>query len=250
MYLNTKGLVLREAVYKETSRILTVLTSDAGKQTVTARGAKRRGSRIAGASQLLAFSDMTLYGSRGRWVLTEARPIEIFEPLRADLEKMSLGSYFAELLEAVSDEEIPNPEILSLGLNALFALSEGKRKNALVKSAFELRLMCLAGFEPDVSACHVCGRSDVSSPRLDLSGGVVTCRDCRGEGNEGRVVPLNAGALDAMRYIVGCEPRKLFSFALGDETLSRLSAATEAFALTQLDRGFGTLEFYRSIKEE
>ena len=193
---------------------------------------------------------MTLYGSRGRWVLTEARPIEIFEPLRADLEKMSLGSYFAELLEAVSDEEIPNPEILSLGLNALFALSEGKRKNALVKSAFELRLMCLAGFEPDVSACHVCGRSDVSSPRLDLSGGVVRCRDCRGEGNEGRVVPLNAGALDAMRYIVGCEPRKLFSFALGDETLSRLSAATEAFALTQLDRGFGTLEFYRSIKEE
>ena len=230
----------------------------------------------------MAFSDMTLYGSRGRWVLTEARPIEIFEPLRADLEKMSLGSYFAELLESVSDEdspnpellrlglnalyalsrgmfpqriikadeEIPNPEILSLGLNALFALSEGKRKNALVKSAFELRLMCLAGFEPDVSACHVCGRSDVSSPRLDLSGGVVRCRDCRGEGNEGRVVPRNAGALDAMRYIVGCEPRKLFSFALGDETLSRLSAATEAFALTQLDRGFGTLEFYRSIKEE
>ena len=250
MYLNTKGLVLREAVYKETSRILTVLTSDAGKQTVTARGAKRRGSRIAGASQLLAFSDMTLYGSRGRWVLTEARPIEIFEPLRSDLEKMSLGSYFAELLEAVSDEEIPNPELLSLGLNALFALSEGKRKNALVKSAFELRLMCLAGFEPDVSACQVCGRTDVSAPRLDLSGGVVRCRDCRGEEPAGRAVPLCAGSLDAMRYIVGCDPKKLFSFTLGDEALSRLSAAAEAFALTQLDRGFGTLEFYRSIKEE
>ena len=91
MYVNTKGLVLREAVYKETSRILTVLTSDSGKQTVTARGAKRRGSKLAGASQLLAFSDMTLYGNRGRWVLTEARPIEIFEPRRDDLEKMSLG---------------------------------------------------------------------------------------------------------------------------------------------------------------
>ena len=250
MYVNTKGLVLREAVYKETSRILTVLTSDSGKQTVTARGAKRRGSKLAGASQLLAFSDMTLYGNRGRWVLTEARPIEIFEPLRDDLEKMSLGSYFAELLEAVSDEDIPNPGILSLGLNALFALSEGKRKDALVKSAFELRLMCLAGFEPDLSACHVCGRTDISAPRLDLSGGVVRCRECRSDGQEGRTVPLCAGSLDAMRYITSCDAKKLFSFTLGDEALSRLCAAAEAFVLTQLDRGFGTLEFYRSIKEE
>lgn len=250
MYINTKGLVLRETVYKETSRILTVLTSDAGKQTVTARGAKRRGSRLAGASQLLAFSDMTLYGDRGRWILTEARPIEIFEPLRADLEKLTLGSYFAELLEAVSDEDIPNPEILSLGLNALFSLAEGKKKDALVKSAFELRLMCLAGFEPDVAACQVCGRTDVSAPRLDVAGGVIRCRDCRDPENGGeRTVSLCPGSLDAMRFITGCDAKKVFSFSLGDDALARLSAAAEAFVRTQLDRGFGTLEFYKRIKE-
>jgi len=250
MYINTKGLVLRETAYKETSRILTVLTSDAGKQTVTARGAKRRGSKLAGAAQLLAFSDMTLYGSRGRFVLTEARPIEMFEGLRTDLDRLALGSYFAELLETVSDEDMPNPEILSLGLNALFMLSEGKRSMHLIKSAFELRLMCLAGFEPDTAACSVCGAAEIGAPRLDILGGTVRCRDCRDENGSGQTAVLCPGSLEAMRHIVGCDPKRVFSFSLGDEAMSRLGLAAERFVLAQLDRRFGTLDFYKSIKDD
>ena len=73
MYINTKGLVLRETPYKESSRILTVLTSDLGKITVGARGAKRKGSKTASSTQFLAFSDMTLSENRGRYTLTEAK---------------------------------------------------------------------------------------------------------------------------------------------------------------------------------
>ena len=249
MYINTKGLVLRETPYKETSRILTVLTSDLGKQTVTARGAKRKGSRLAGACQLLAFSDMTLYGNRGRFVLTEARPIELFEGLRTDLDRLSLGSYFAEILEAVSNEDIADPEMMSLGLNALYLLSEGKRDEKLIKCAFELRCMCLAGFEPELSACSVCGREDVSFPRLELLGGTVRCRDCLDEKASGKSAALCTGSLAAMRHIAHSEAKKVFSFSLGEDALERLSAAAEGFLITQLDRGFGTLSFYKSIKE-
>ena len=197
MYIKTQGLVLREAPYKESSRILTVLTSTEGKITVNARGAKRRGSKIAGAAQLLSFSELTLFHDRGRYTLTESHPIELFEALREDVALLSLGVYFAELLEAVSDEDIPNPELLSLGLNALYALCRRKNDPELIKAAFELRTACLAGFEPMLDACCVCGREDPETPAFDLTGGVIRCLGCAGSLDTDSV-RLSAGTLAAV----------------------------------------------------
>jgi DNA repair protein RecO (recombination protein O) len=249
MYINTTGLVLRETAYKDSSKILTVLTSTEGKLTVSARGALRRGSKVAAATQLLAYSDMTLSRSKDRWTLTEAQSIELFNGLSADLSLLSLGSYFAELLEAVSDEDIPNPDILSLGLNALYMLSEGKKNPLLVKTAFELRLMCLSGFEPALYDCSICGKTDVPAPKLDIRGGTLRCGTCRPP-SEDTSVTLSQGSLDAMRYIAGCDPKKLFSFKLNDDAFQLLSRACEAYTLAQLDRRFSTLDYYKNIRTE
>lgn len=244
MYIKTTGLVLREVEYKESSRILTVLTSTEGKITVSARGAKRRGSKTAAAAQLLAYADMTLFHERGRYVLAEARSIELFRGLRDDLELLSLGSYFAELLDTFCSENIQDLGMLSLGLNALFALSEAKRPPELVKAAFELRLMCLSGFEPQLYGCDMCGKEDPNIAELSLTGGVLHCMTCR---KEGQSVSVSVGALDAMRYIVGADIKKLCSFSVGEETLKQLSRICEAYLLAQADRGFGTLDFYHSL---
>ena len=96
--LTTRALVLRETKYKEADKMLTLLTEAEGKLGVKARGALRKGSKIAAATQFLAFSEMTLYGSRGRWSLNEAETLEQFLPLREDIGKLALGAYFAELM--------------------------------------------------------------------------------------------------------------------------------------------------------
>ena len=247
MYINTKGLVLRAVAYKDSSRILTVLTSEEGKLTVSARGAMRRGSRLVAASQPLAFSDMTLYHSRDRWTLTEAQTIELFEGLSDDLPLLALGSYFAQLLEAVSDEDSPNPDILPLGLNALFLLSENSKDPILIKAAFEMRLMRLAGYEPAVSECAVCGRDDIADPVLDIIGGTVRCRTCK-NGSQDETIQLCAGSLDALRFILYSQPKKVFSFTLPDDALTRLSRAAERYITTQLDQSFKTLDYYKQLK--
>ena len=64
----TCGLVLRETVTRDADKILTVLTPDRGRLSVIARGARRKGSRVAAACQLLAYSEMTLY-EKGRWTM-------------------------------------------------------------------------------------------------------------------------------------------------------------------------------------
>ena len=61
MHISTQGLVLREVNYKESDKLLTVLTAEGGKRTVKARGCRRKGSPLAAAAQLLVYSDMTLF---------------------------------------------------------------------------------------------------------------------------------------------------------------------------------------------
>lgn len=275
MYINTTGLVLRETAYKESSKILTILTGGEGKLTVSAHGALRRNSKLAAVTQLLAFSEMTLYSSKDRWTMTEARSVEQFIGLRDDLPLLALGAYFAELTEAVADEDSPNPELLPLILNALFALSEKIKEPKYVKPAFELRLMAASGFEPLIAECEECGRGDPESAVLSLPGGTIRCSKCAaasraashaasvgpayggGDGGDGGApaqnaettgeVTLGEGALKAANYIIGCDSKKLFSFSLGETALRELTVAAEGYLLAHLDRSFRTLDYYKGI---
>ncbi|MBR3292827.1 MAG: DNA repair protein RecO [Oscillospiraceae bacterium] len=244
MFQTTKALVLREVRYKEADRILTVLSECEGKLTVKARGALRKSSRTAAATQQLTYAELTLFGNRGKWTVNEGSVIEGFEGLRGDIEALALGSYFAECLEALSVEEQPDEAMLQLGLNALYALSRQMYDPAKIKAAFELRLMCLAGYAPDLTGCAACGK-EPEEPAIDLQNGRVFCRSCP---KEGVCAPLDCDALAAMRYIAEAPAKRLFSFSLGGESLQRLSAASEAYLLRQTERRFGTLDYYKQVR--
>ena len=123
-----------------------------------------------------------------------------------------------------------------------------KKPRALVKAVFELRLLCLTGYEPLLDACAVCGAPEPLRARLHLSQGVLCCAACRGRLGGGVSMPLSPGALAAARYIVSGPPKKLFSFALAEESLRQLGQATEAFLMTQQERGFRTLDYYKQLE--
>lgn len=245
MYFKTEGLILRETDYKEADKLLTVLTQDRGKVTLRARGVKRKNSPLKSACQLLAFSEFTVFENKGRCTVDEAAPREMFLALRSDIELLSLASYFAQVAEVLAQEDDPNPALLSLCLNALFALSRLNRPQSLVKSAFELRAACLAGYEPMLSGCAVCG---AEQPDRFCASGMLQCASCQLPGEQGIRLPLHPGTLAAMRYIVCCSLKKLFSFQLGPVGEKELAGITETYLLTQLERGFFTLDFYKSLK--
>ena len=235
----TCGLVLRETDTRD--KILTVLTPDRGKLAVIARGARRKGSRVAAACQLLAYSEMTLY-ERGQWTMLDAaNTIELFGGLRQDLTALSLAAYFAELTEAVAD----GCAVLPLLLNALYALSALKKPPQLVKPAFQFRLMALAGYEPMADGCALCGAPQPENPMLDVVHGVVHCGKCREKG--GLSLPLTASGLAALRYVLYGDPRRLYSFSLPPEGLRALNHAADAYVSAQLERSFRTLDYYKTI---
>ena len=247
MFETTKALVLREVKYKEADRILTLFTSDNGKITAKARGALRKGSRTAAATQQLTWSDMTLFFNKGKWTVNEASVIEAFDGLKENIAAFALGSYFAECVEALSVEDQKDPELLSLALNSLYALSRELHEPRKIKAAFELRLMSLSGYHPAVERCAVCGEEKPADPVFDLLDGRLLCRKCSLRGS---AVSLDERSLAAMRFILSAPPKQIFSFELSGDALVTLGFAAENYLLTQTERSFGTLEYYRQFKTD
>ena len=242
----TKGIVLRETQTKEADKILTVLTAERGRLAVIARGARRKNSPLAAASELLAFSELVLYEQRGWLMMSEGSTVELWNGIRRDVELLALASYFAEMTESVTGEGEPAGEVLALLLNALYALDTLKKPRALVKAAFELKLLSLVGYEPLAAACAVCGATAPKEPLFDAAEGVVLCRACAGAAGPG-LLPLDPGSLAAFRHVLGVEQRRMLSFELRGETLARFARACESFARVQLERDFRTLDFYKGL---
>ena len=245
MYLTTRGLVLRVSDYNDRDALLTLLTPEHGKITVKARGLRRKNSPLTAPCQLLALGEFTLFEYRDSYSINEAHSIELFQGLRKDIVKLSLGTYFAQVAELLSMEDMPNSELLSLVLNCLFALSSLSDSENKVKAVFELRCACLSGYTPDLYACHQCGQQDAN--RFDVSNGTLSCATCRQSESAGIRMPLTASVLGAMRYIISCDPKRLLSFDASENTLVQLSQITELYLTTQLERGFSTLDFYKSL---
>lgn len=245
MYLTIQAIVLRVTDYNDRDALLTVLSRNFGKLTIKARGLRRKNSPLTAPCQLLAFGEFTLFEYRGQYTINEAHSIELFQNLRRDLTKLSLGIYFAQVTELISQEDLPNPELQSLLLNCLHALSKLELPEMQIKAVYELRVACLAGYTPDLFGCCNCGSQ--TPERFDISAGQLECRKCRNMDSGGIRLPVTPSVLEAMRYICLCDPKKLFSFRIGGETMQQLSQLTEAYLTTQLERGFSTLDFYKSL---
>ena len=67
MYLTTTALVLREVEYKDSDKLLTVLTPEQGKLTLSARGVRKKKDATAAACQVLTWAEFTLSQRQGRW---------------------------------------------------------------------------------------------------------------------------------------------------------------------------------------
>lgn len=248
MHITTKALVLRGVDYKETDKILTLLTQEQGKLTVSARGCRKKGSPIAAGCQLLCWSELVLYDYQGRWSVKEASTLRQFQGVRGELDKLALACYFAEVAETLAVEGMPCPELLSLTLNSLHALEKMNKPQALVKAAFELKAMSLAGYEPLLDGCAVCGVEAPEEPGFHLKEGVLHCARCREEVGEGISMPLGRQALAGARHVVYGDPKRLFSFPADGEGLRQLADMAEAYLHTQLERGFRTLDFYKQVR--
>ena len=248
MKLTLNAIVLRD--YKiEDDRVLTLLTREHGVLTAYAGGANRMRSSLSASTELLCYSQFVLFHNRGRYSVNNADTIRTFFGLRGHMENLSLASYFAELSAELAGREDADA-CLRLLLNTLHFLEKELRSPALLKPLFELRMLSLLGYMPNLVSCRVCGAFEHAVMHFFPAHGDLLCADCAAKTEAGSIDSAFALAPDilaAMRHIVFCDLEKLFSFSLPPQELERLGFVVESFLKFQLEKTFPTLEFYHRL---
>ena len=243
MNQTVNGLVLRAVNYSENDRILTVLAQGLGRISVSSKGSRNLKNRLASISQPFCYASMERYRGRELYILDGGECINTFFRLQEDLERLALAGYFVQLLDCLTDEYQDWDDALRLALNSLYVLTETEKPVLQVKAVFELRLMALCGYMPDLSGCHLCGKKE--GPMLfGLRQGALVCPNC----SDGSYEPVAPGVLTAMRYAMLGPAGKIFSFELPEKSLRELEALSQRFTLLHLDRSFKGLEFFNSVR--
>lgn len=244
MRLNTDGLVIRTRNIGEADRLITVLTRQYGVVDAFVRGARKLKGRLASATQQFSYAKFIFFKGKDAFVVDEAEPIRLFFGFGDGVEKISLAYYFAELALALSPQGDDAEGFLRLMLNTLSFLMEEKREPLLLKSVLELRMAAMSGYMPNLLGCEHCGTFERDVMYFLPEKGCLCCPDCR-DGAWG--IPAGRGVVSAMRHIIYSEFEKLFQFSVSQDSLKQLSNITERYLLTQIQRPFRTLEFYKSI---
>ncbi len=244
MRTNTDGLILKEQNIGEKDKLVTVLTRHNGLVRAFVRGAKSVNNRKNSSTGMFCFSKLCLYKTKESYIIDEAEPIELFFELRNDLEKLALAQYFSELIITLVQEDEPAGEYLRLILNSLHFLAKNKMPTEQVKAITELRLMCIAGYMPNLVACDRCGEYETDTMYFDVEDGLLYCENCM---SNSMLFPLDIGLVKALRPIAFSDFEKIYSFKMEESALPDLSFLTEKYLLSKLQRNFKTLEFYKDI---
>lgn len=245
MKLNTDGLVLRAQNIGENDRLIYVLTRTQGVVHAFVRGARKVSGRMLSSTQPFAYSRFVFFKSKDKLVVDEAETVKIFFKFGEDVQKIALAYYFAELALALSPVGDNAESFLRLALNSLNFLTEEKRNCFLLKATFELRILALAGYMPNLLGCNECGAYESGRMFFLPKDGLLLCGACSRQPQGTEIKP---GVLTAMRHVIYSDFEKLFSFSLSDEGSREFSSVTERFLLLQTDRKFSSLDFYKSLE--
>lgn len=252
MQLRTDGIVIKEQSIGESDILVTLLTRDRGVISVWAKNAMRARSKLGTATDLLCYSQFELFHNKERYSVNSAEVREIFFGLRSDIEKIALGGYFAQLISMIIPQEEPAEEPLRLLLNALHCLEKDKRPPALIKAVFELRLLALSGFMPDLVGCAQCGNYDSGRFYFSPVQGDMLCDQCymnASKSSAGYRIAVDRTVLAGMRHIIYSDFEKLFAFSIPEQSQRGLGLVCERFLLAQTGRSYPALEFYHSLAQ-
>ncbi|HJQ10952.1 MAG TPA: DNA repair protein RecO [Gemmatimonadaceae bacterium] len=194
--LVTDAIVLHAFDYLESSRIIRLLTRDAGVQSVLARGARKSRGRYGSALDIFAEGAAQLYVKPNR----ELHNLSSFELTRArselafDIGRFTAAAAIAELALRFGGEEA-NPLLYDTVADSLDRLTQSSPLTTVEDGlAGCWRIISVLGFTPELSSCSLCHtplRESDDAAFSHAAGGIV-CPSCSRLAPAGRRIPASA----------------------------------------------------------
>jgi len=243
----TQAIVLGHIEFGEADRILKLFTMEKGKITAIAKGVRKIRSRKAG--HLEPFTRVNLFLAKGRNldIITQAETVDAYVGLREDLQSVAFASYVVEVVDRFTYEEGQNVGIFRLLANTLSRLEEQPNVETVVHY-YEIRLLDLLGFRPQLFTCVDCEREiqDEDQYFSPLVGGVV-CPQCGGGRSEAWAIQKDV--LRYMRHLQRSKWNQVKDVVIPREIERGLEDLIQRYLTYLLERKLNSPDFLREVRK-
>ncbi len=238
--IKTKGIILSENNMNDFDKMVTILTPN-GKIGCAAKGARKPKSLLMAGTQFLCFGEYLIYQSASTYHINSCETIEIFYPIRTDLDKLKYAVHITKIINDVTDENQNTYKILQLYLNTLYMISQTDQNLDFIISVFKIRLLCLLGFTPKIKGCTSCN-SQENLCYFSLKDNGLKCENC-GRIDKG-AIQISNSTMTAIRYIILADAKKIFSFQISDENLQELNLVSKLYFNEKLEKEYKLESIY------
>jgi len=180
-YYKTPAVILHSLDFAESDKLVTFFTRDFGKLRGIAKGAKRSRKRFGSGLEPLTCSAVCFF-EKEKASLVRLDHCEIVDPfphIHSDMLRLGYAGYLAELISVTAAERERSGELYALLIGFFELLNQPAFREEFVR-IFELRLLALAGYQPELRSCVVCRREAKDKHRhwfCQSKGGLI-CSDC------------------------------------------------------------------------
>lgn len=170
-----EGVILRTAKLGEADRIITILTRGHGKIRAVAKGVRRTKSRFGARLEPFMRADLLIAEGRSLDVVSQADSVAAYgTAIVTDYESYEAANVIVETVDKlIGTEHERRAEQYQLLIGALNALAKHAHAPRAISGSYVMRALALAGWEPRLNTCVVCGKLDCAY--LSIASGGVMC---------------------------------------------------------------------------
>jgi DNA repair protein RecO (recombination protein O) len=242
----TEAIILRRLDLGEADRLLTVYSLEHGKLRLVAKGARRPSSRKAGHLDLANRVEMMVARGRELDIVTQAQVVASYPRLREDLERFAEAAYTLELLDRSTVDREVNKSLYHLLADTLTRLDAGLNPASVMRH-FELRLVELVGYRPELFRCVGCGREIRPEDQFFSPGeGGVLCPHCGGQRKGSS--PISLDVLKVLRHFQRSAYESVQDLRIRGRVYSEMEQLMENYLSYVLEHKLNSPEFVRHVR--
>jgi DNA repair protein RecO (recombination protein O) len=244
----SEAIVLRRVDFGEADRLLTLYSREFGKIKALAKGARKPQARKAGHVELFMRTNFMFARGKNIDIVTQAEVVEPYLALRDDLVRTTYAAYAAELIDGLTAEADRDPAKYDLLSKALGWLAASDN-SLLVARYYELRLLGLAGFQPQLFRCVSCNEAiEQQDQFFSAELGGLLCPSCQAA--DRRALPISASAVKVLRHLQTHQWSHVQALRLRPKVQRELESVMHHYLRHILERNLRSADFLYRLRRE
>ncbi len=227
--------------------MLTILTPRHGKQDVLAKGVRKITSHKIGHVEMFTRAEMLIHTGRDFGLVVQAEMTAPHLALRDDLTRGAYAAYTAELLDKFTDTGEDEMSMLFALMDETLARIADDSDPQLAMRYFEVRLLDLVGFRPELSECVV-GHEPVqpSDQFFSHAQGGVVCPQHVGRGSS--PVPIPMMTLKLLRHMQRSSYQHVKALEISPSLHEDAERILLGYVSYVLERRLQSIDFIRRVR--